>query len=92
MFTRSLAPYKRRGIRINVLCPEVNLYIISGIVVFYYNCKLFLLYNLPLNLDVVCSNRDGRKSGFQIYFSIWRLCANGNGGQRYIYLLHNSFC
>ncbi|KAL0422640.1 UNVERIFIED_CONTAM: 3-beta-hydroxycholanate 3-dehydrogenase (NAD(+)) 2 [Sesamum latifolium] len=24
LFTRSLAPYKRQGIRINVLCPEVN--------------------------------------------------------------------
>ena len=25
MFTRSLAPLKRQGIRINVLCPEVSL-------------------------------------------------------------------
>lgn len=24
LFTRSLAPYKRKGIRINVLCPEVD--------------------------------------------------------------------
>lgn len=24
MFTRSLAPYKRQGIRVNVLCPEVK--------------------------------------------------------------------
>lgn len=23
MFTRSLAPYKSKGIRVNVLCPEV---------------------------------------------------------------------
>lgn len=25
MFTRSLSPFKRQGIRINVLCPEVSL-------------------------------------------------------------------
>lgn len=27
MFTKSLVPYKRKGIRINVLCPEVRLQI-----------------------------------------------------------------
>ena len=64
-----------------------NIYCWGGffeIVGCYYVYKLFILYNLPLNLDVVCSNRDGRKSGLQIYFSIGRLCANGNGGERYI--------
>jgi len=25
MFSRALRPYKRRGIRVNVLCPEVRL-------------------------------------------------------------------
>lgn len=24
LFTRSLVPYKRKGIRVNVLCPEVR--------------------------------------------------------------------
>jgi NAD(P)-dependent dehydrogenase (short-subunit alcohol dehydrogenase family) len=46
MFTRSLAPLKRQGVRVNVLCPEVLLKCLDA-------TTYFVMYYL---LTSICSN------------------------------------
>lgn len=46
MFSRSLRLYKRQGIRVNVLCPEVR-------VVFEKYMLIVILYNVIFILQIV---------------------------------------
>ena len=61
MFTRSLVPFKRKGIRINVLCPEVRRYVEE-----FYQCfPMFQKYNLErvniFNHQYMIAKRDTHK-------------------------------
>lgn len=44
MFTRSLAPLKRHGVRVNVLCPEVLTNCMMGGKLLYYYAFIIHLF------------------------------------------------